>query len=389
MSGTRRDFIQLMGAVVGAAALGRVSSTFAQIGADRLIVVSNGGGENVPPSMTLIHPDTLEVIRTLSASTSFAFPATRWASARDIIWGGVPQKIAGISLATGAEVAAIETTSRQHYTELTPDGRFVLAAARFEDKLYKIDARPDVANSARVVEVADHYPDSNPCDITLLADGTYAFTPDRLGETVSVFSVNPLAKVATLALERRGEEPLEPFMATVSPRGDYLLVENARGAGSESIIDVRNPNSPQEVARLAQADGLGSNPLTSEITPDGRFGVVICRGSSDLAVIDLDALAIQGRVALPENSNPIAGTFTPEGNRMFVPLPGRDAVAVVSVPEFEVTAILPVGTRPLGAVYLEAPTPERQGMLTPLGTALAAGREEWPANCPDPCCGLV
>ena len=388
MSGTRRDFMQLMGAGVGVAALGRVGSTFAQIGADRLIVVFNGGGEDVPPSMTLIHPDSLEVLRTLSASAAFAFPATRWASARDIIWGGIPERISGISLATGAEIAAVENTSRQNYTELTPDGRYVLSAARFEDKLYKIDARPNVPNAERVVEVADHYPDSNPCDMTLLSDGSYAFTPDRLGGSVSVFSVDPLAKVATLALERRGEEPLEPFMATVSPRGDYLLVENARDPGSESIIDVRNPNDPQEVMRFTQADGLGNRPLTSEITPDGRFGLVICRGSSDLTVIDLDALAIQGRVALPEDSNPIAGTFTPDGNRLFVPLPGRDAVAVVAVPEFEVTALLPVGTRPLGAVYLEAPVPERQGMLTPLGTALAAG-QEWPANCPDPCCGLV
>ncbi len=331
--------MQWMGAGVGAAALSRISATFAQAGADRLIVVSNGGSEDVPPSMTLINPDTLEVLRTLSASASFAFLATRWASARDIIWGGVPQKIAGISLATGAEVAAVAIESRQNYTELTPDGRH------------------------------------------LLADGSYAFTPDRLGETVSVFSVDPLAKVATLAIERRGEEPLEPFMATVSPRGDYLLVENARGAGSESIIDVRDPNSPREAVRFAQDDGLGTNPLTSEITPDGRFGLVICRGSSDVTVIDLDALAIQGRVALPENANPIAATFTPQGDRLFVPLPGRDAVAVVAVPEFEVVAMLPVGTRPLGAVYLEAPVPERQGMLTPLGTALAAGRE-WPANCP-------
>ena len=281
--------MQWMGAGVGAAALSRISATFAQAGADRLIVVSNGGSEDVPPSMTLINPDTLEVLRALSASASFAFLATRWASARDIIWGGVPQKIAGISLATGAEVAAVAIESRQNYTELTPDGRHLLSAARFDDKLYKIDARPDVPDAERVLEVADHYAGSNPCDMTSLADGSYAFTPDRLGETVSVFSVDPLAKVATLAMERRGEEPLEPFMATVSPRGDYLLVENARGAGSESIIDVRDPNSPREAVRFAQDDGLGTNPLTSEITPDGRFGLVICRGSSDVTVIDLDA----------------------------------------------------------------------------------------------------
>jgi DNA-binding beta-propeller fold protein YncE len=388
MKGNRREFLHGMGGAASVVALGSIGSAFAAVGADRLIVVTNGGGQGIPPSMSLIDPDTLEVLLTVSAAASFSLPATRWAYARDIIWGGTGQKISGISLATGAEVAAVETASKQNYTELTPDGRFVLSAARFEDKLYKVDARPDVANSERVVEVAEHYKGSNPCDMTILADGSYAFTPDRLGETVSVFRVNPLTKVATVPLERLGEAPLEPYMATVSPRGDYLLVENARKPGSESILDVRDPEHPAEVLRLNQADGLGDTPITSEITPDGRFGVVICRGSSELTVIDLDALAVHGRVALPEKSNPITGAFTPEGDRFFVPLPGRDAVAVVSVPQFEVIKLVPVGTRPLGAVYLESPVPQRQGMLTPLGTALMAGRE-WPATCPDRCCGTV
>ena len=208
------------------------------------------------------------------------------------------------------------------------------------------------------------------------------------GDAVSVFRIDPFELVATIPLERMGEEPLEPYMATVSPRADYLFVENARGEGSESILDIGNPERPVEIRRLTQADGLGVNPLTSEFTPDGRYNLIICRNSSELSIVDCNLLEIVDHVALPEGSNPIAGTFTPAGDRLFVPLPGRDAVAVVAVPAFEVEALVPVGARPLGAAYVENPMPERQGLNIPLGAALATGRA-FPADCPDRCCGPV
>jgi DNA-binding beta-propeller fold protein YncE len=224
--------------------------------------------------------------------------------------------------------------------------------------------------------------------MTMLQDGSYCFTPDRGGDTVSVLAVGPFAHVASVPLERLGDEPLEPYMATVSPRGDFLFVENARGDGSESILDVRDPTQPTEVARLTQADGLGLGAITSDFTPDGQFNCIICRDSSDLTVVNVDQLAVVGRVAFPEGSNPIAGTFTPSGDRFFVPLPGRDAVGVVSVPAFEVEQLVPVGPRPLGVVYLENPVPQRQGLYVPLGNSLEAPRV-WPASCPDPCCGVI
>ena len=144
-------------------------------------------------------------------------------------------------------------------------------------------------------------------------------------------------------------------MATVSPRGETLFVETARGSGGALVIDVSNPLRPVEVRRFDQADGLGMNPATDEFTPDGRFNLIVNRGSADLTVVDVDRLEIRGRVVLPEGSAPVTGTFAPEGTRFFVPLPGRDVVAVVNVPEFEVTQFIQVGARPLGIAYVETP----------------------------------
>ena len=387
MTTTRRAFMKTAGLGAGAVAMMPLSSAFAQARADRLIVVSNGGGDGIPPSMTLIDPDRLEVALTLEAPASFSFPATRWAYKRDVLWGGYNGFAAGFSLETGEKVAEVATEANQNYTELTPDGAHLIVAARSNHRILKIDARRG-AGFGTIVGMIQHYEGSQPCDMTMLADGSLCFTPDREGDTVSVFRIDPFELVATLPVESMTAEPLEPFMATVSPRGDYLFVENAQGDGSESIIDISNPAQPVEVKRLTQADGLGLGAITDEFTPDGRYCVIICRGSNELTVVDVDRLEVRGSVPLPEGSNPVAGTFMPEGDRMFLPLPGRDAVAVISVPAFEIETLVPVGGRPMGAAYVENPAPQQQGMAIPLGVHMHDPRV-WPENCPDRCCGPI
>jgi hypothetical protein len=378
----------MAGAGLSATALAPITNAFAQARSDRLVVTSNAGDADTPASLTLIHPDSLEVLLTLPAPAAFSFPATRWAFKRDVIWGGTGTTVAGYSLDGGDAVASIETGSKQNYTELTPDGRYVVNAARYADKVMLIDAAAGTPDLGRVIGEVALYEGAQPCDMTMLADGSYAFTPDRGGETISVFSLDPFELVVTAPLERLGEEPLQPFMATVSPRGDMLFVENARDR-SVSAIDVRDPAHPVEARRFLVADGLlAEGAITDEFTPDGRYNCIICRNASALTVVDIDRLEIIGQVPFPEGSNPIAGTFTPEGNRMFVPLPGRDAVAVVAVPAFKVEALIPVPPGPRGAVYLENPLPKQQGMFLPLGLSLATGRT-WPKNCPDLCCGKV
>jgi DNA-binding beta-propeller fold protein YncE len=142
-----------------------------------------------------------------------------------------------------------------------------------------------------------------------------------------------------------------------------------------------------EVDGTVKIDGDASG---SEFTADGRYGIVICRDSSELSIIDLEQLAVVKSVSFPEGSNPLTGTlaFGSEGDTFFVPLPGRDAVAVVSVPDFEIISMIPVGARPLGLVYLNTSLPDRAETRQPLGVALAAGRV-FPPGCPDLCCGAV
>jgi DNA-binding beta-propeller fold protein YncE len=394
----RRSFLKLSAAGAAALALGQWRFAMAQGDLRNLVVVSNAGdgAAGVGPSVSLIDPDSLEVLATLPLAGSYSFPATRWDFERDLIWAGLGGKaVQAWRLSTGDEVLDLVTGSEQNYTELTPDGRHLVVAARFVDRYLKIGADPDSGDFGKVVAELDTYQGASPCDMTITADGAYAYAPDRGGDTVTAVRLDSFERASVTPVESLDGAPVEPYMATVSPTGNVLFVENAivEGGsvhGSESIFDISDPANPVEMARLSPEDGLGIGPITSEITLDGRHGLVICRNSSELSVVDTGSLEVVARVAFPEGSNPLTGTFVygSGGEHFFVPLPGRDAVAVVSVPEFELVELLPVGARPLGVVHLRTPLPERESAGHPLGVALAAGRT-FPPGCPDRCCGRV
>lgn len=405
----RRTFLKLSLATGALAGLDRLDLAFAQDdpsggSARALIAVSNAGGGTDGPSVSLIDPARRAVLATLPLAGAFSFPATRWAFERDLIWSGLPagpnDAVRAFRLATGEEVVTFPTGSSQNYTEISRDGRYVLVAARFEDTFYQLGADPDRSDFGAEVARLATYEGASPCDVTIHPDGVFAYVPDRGGDTLSVLRLDPLERVQSVQVANTLDAPLEPYMATVSPTGRHLLVENAvvRGgsqSGSESIFDLSDPADPVEVARLGPEQGMGLGPLTSEITPDGRWGLVVCRDSSSVAVIDMRLQRVETTVELPEGSNPLTGTFVfgaDDGDRagdvFFVPLPGRDAVAAISVPEFEILDLIAVGARPQGAVYLRTRVPERAEAGHPLGVALASGRT-FPAGCPDPCCGAV
>lgn len=394
----RRSFLKLTAVSTAAVALGRWQLALAQGDLRDLVVVSNAGdGEaGVAPSISLIDPGSLSVAATLPLAGSYSFPATRWDFERDLIWAGGPNDaVHAWRLSSGENVLELPTDSGQNYTELTPDGSHLIVAARFADKFLKISADPEAPDFGEVVAEFDTYGGASPCDMTITADGAYAYAPDRGGDTLTTVSLDPFERASVTPMESFSDAALEPYMATVSPTGNVLFVENAKVEGgsengSESIFDLADPGNPVEVARLTREDGLGVGPITSEFTLDGAHGLVICRDSSELSVVDTASQRVSGSVQFPEGSNPLTGTFVygSQGDRFFVPLPGRDAVAVVSVPEFELLELLPVGARPMGVVHLQSELPDRQNAGHPLGVALAGGRA-FPPGCPDRCCGPV
>ncbi len=70
-----------------------------------------------------------------------------------------------------------------------------------------------------------------------------------------------------------------------------------------------------------------------------------------------------------------------------MPLPGRDAVAVIAEQggRFAVETLLAAPRQPLGVTRVVAPLPELQSSGLPLGQALASARVF--QGCRQPCCG--
>lgn len=395
----RRTFLKLSALSGSALALEQLrwteaNTTKAPREARDLIVVMNAGDAQagIAPSLSAIDPLSYAVLGTFPVAEGYSFPATRWDFRRDLLWGwGGNDNVIATRLSTGEQVVDLPTGSSQNYTELTPDGRFVIVTARFADKYLKVGADPERDDFGEVVAELSTYQGASPCDVTISADGRYAYAPDRGGDTLTALRLDTLEQASRVRVESDTDAPLEPYMATVSPTGNVLFVENAvvqggSQTGSESVFDLSDPAKPAEVARLSAEDGLGVGPIASEFTLDGRYGLVICRDSSELSVIDTRSLTVVESLQFPDGSNPIAGTFVfdGEGETFFMPLPGRDAVAAVKVPSFEVE-LIPVGARPMNAVYLNAPLPDRQ-VFALRGAALAAGRS-FPEGCPDLCCG--
>lgn len=393
----RRTFLKLSALSGGALTFGQLQWGTAQNGRRALMIIANAGDAEAgtPPSVSVIDPATYEMLGEFSVTQTYNFPATRWDFKRDLLWGwGDAENVVALRLSTGERVVNLPTGSSQNYTELTPDGRFVIVTARFADTYLKVGADPEQDNFGKVVAELKTYEGASPCDMTMTPDGRYAYVPDRGGDTLTTLRLDTFEQASQIAVESNTDAPLEPYMATVSPTGNVLLVENAivqggSQTGSESVFDLSDPTKPVEVARLGPGEGMGVGPITSGVSLDGRYGLVICRDSSEVSVIDVASLSVVERVAFPAGSNPITGSFVfdGEGETFFVPLPGRDAVAAIKVPSFEFE-LIPVGARPMNAVYLEAPLPEREMTFGPRGVALASGRT-FPAGCPDRCCGPV
>ncbi|BAS29174.1 hypothetical protein LIP_3362 [Limnochorda pilosa] len=382
---TRRDFLAAGGATVAgllaAAPTGRLARSLAREPSD-LLFVSNAGDK----SLAVVQGDT--PLGKLPAEAVLFFPANGPSPPGNVIWTGLDGGVAGLDAQTGRIVARVETGSAQNYVQLTPDGHHLIVAARYTDAYLRIDADPASPTFGQVTARFDIYANAGPCDVTVERSGRYAYTPDRRSDAVSVLDLDAFRVIRTVSVEPLVGNRPDPFMATVSPDGRWLLVENTEGGGTESIFALQDPTDPREVVRLTAEDGLGRNPLTSEFRPDGRFGYVICRDSNELTVIDLEALEVAGSVRFPAGSNPVSGAVSTNGTRLYVPLPGRDAVAIVDLEANELAGLIPSGPVPLHAVVLRTTVPaglDRSGLLPGV---LPVART-FPEGCPYFCCGEI
>ena len=342
------------------------------------VLVFNTGDRTV----SVVDATSVEVVETTQLGVTSSFPSNQYArtlvdSASDSVWANVGRGVRALGAYRLEERARVETGSGANWQELTPDGASVVVSAREPAHTqYRVDADPTSETFGEVTGEIDRTDEGGrgdndgpgPCDITVYPDGRYAFVPDLYGDTLTVLDIEAFeiaSQVDVAPLD--GERAPQPWMGTVDPQGGQLLVEHRSGV--ETVWDVSEPTSPEEVARVTDADGLGSGPLTSEISADGSTGYVFTRGSEDVTVIDLDALEVAGRIDL--GGAAFSGTWDPAHENLYVPVRGENLVRVIDHAAGEVTETLEVGARPYGATATRVvPDPQTPGTATAAASRL-------------------
>jgi len=380
---TRRGFLKGVGALVGAGLLWR-DLTLGQEGEERdlLFIINNGDA-----SVSVIDTQTDEVLKTFFVGTTAVFPANKQYKRGNFLITGThldkEPAVHIVDLQRGELVKKITTGSAKNYTETTPDGKYVIVAARLVDRFLKVHLDPEAPSFGEVTDTLRHLQGAEPCDMALSPDGRFAFIPDIGTDTFSVVDVENFEVIATVPVPPLvAEPPVKPFMTTASRDGKLVFQENREGKGTVSVFDVSDPYNPKEVKRFTQEDGLGIGPVTDEFTLDGEFNFIINRDSSDLTVVRLSDLEIIGRIELVREGNPVTGDFSIDGTKFYVPIQNQDVVAVVDVERQKLIKTIGVGPQPVGAVSLRTQVPPVEGVAIGSLPPVASGD-----HCPLPCCG--
>jgi len=362
----------------------------ATVKASPTVVVFNTGDRTV----SLIDPAAGEVVETTPLGVSSSFPSNQYTpdlvdTASEHLWVNVDSGVRALGAAALGERARVDTGSGRTWQERTPDGTALVVSAREPSHTqYKIDAAPDSETFGEVLAQLDRTDEGGrgdnegpgPCDVTVHPGAEYAYVPDLYGDTLTVLDVGAFEVATQVDVAPLDGDPSAPWMGTVSRNGEHLLVEHRSGA--ETIWDVSDPSTPEEVGRLTSEDGMGQGALTSEVTDDGSTGFVFTPGSDDVTVVDVESRTVADRIDL--GGSAFTGTWGPDRERLFVPVQTTDEVAVIDPDELAVTARLGVGASPYGATATQVrPDPEPAPTESALGALglLQSGSTYCLGNC--------
>lgn len=188
-------------------------------------------------------------------------------------------------------------------------------------------------------------------------DGRYVYTANMMSGSVSKVDLAGRRVAASAATG-----PMTEAVA-VRPGGTEVWAAS-QDLGRVVVLDAA---TMEEVGALP-VDG---RPIRIAFTPDGTRALVTTVIGSELVVVDADARERLGTVAFPndpEHANaaaasvsgaqtalPIGVAVAPDGQMAYVALMGRDQVAVVDLEKLAVTRWLGTGSMPDGIAYVPSP----------------------------------
>ncbi len=293
------------------------------------------------------------------------------------------------------------------------NSRWVYGAARSPANEYiQVGADPSQADFGQVVDqvtipggnIAPGRDVPGPCDAAITSDGFHIWEPDIWGDTMTRIDTADAPGGFGIGVQYPMTElvpgvRVEPFMTTVSLGAyadQYVLQENLEGNGTESVLDISNPNNPIEVVRFVQDSrlaalaiaypgltftgsagetvtikgGLGEANRSNEFTKDGLYSLIINSRTNDINIVNMSTLTIDCSVSFPlpapdVNYQADTGDWSVDGKHFLVNLERSHEVGVIAYDDSAVgcsnkftyvTTIPLLGTRPQGIVVREVNT---------------------------------
>lgn len=130
-------------------------------------------------------------------------------------------------------------------------------------------------------------------------------------------------------------------MLRVSPHGDEVWVLTA--SGRNVVLDART-------LRKRHDQPLGSEPVTTAWSPDGRYNFTTQFGEDWVAIADARTYRLIKRLQIgPMGANV---SFRPDGKFGYIAVTGADRIAVVDMASLEVAQLLRTGKMPMGLIVL-------------------------------------
>ncbi|MCG8469733.1 MAG: YncE family protein [Gemmatimonadetes bacterium] len=169
--------------------------------------------------------------------------------------------------------------------------------AEFSDELWVVDVDAGAVTDA-------HPTGDRPYPADVMWDGSYAFVPNLDAGTVSVIDL--------LNGETDATVEVCPGPAGGALTHDHVSYMVACGGSNEVVF--LNTASFRITDRIE--DGLGERPFSITVTPDGDYALVNNAAGTTVSVIDLAARRVVQRIETGDG--PIVVRTHPDGNRIFV-----------------------------------------------------------------------
>ncbi|MFQ5720107.1 MAG: hypothetical protein ACE5IK_11230, partial [Acidobacteriota bacterium] len=150
-------------------------------------------------------------------------------------------------------------------------------------------------------------------------DGRLAFVPSYDDGRVTIIDLWNEKERAVVPVGRH------PSGGTVLPGGiDYAVAVR----GEDRVVFVNTAS--HQIAGMVE-DGIGDEPFSVVVSPDGSRAFVNNTASDDISVIDLATRRVAARV--PTGKIPITLAVDPSGATLWVACEGSDEVDVIAIPD--------------------------------------------------------